>query len=215
MSKSVEVDQNNTFPPVADATVTINDGTTTETLQHMGDGIYKTSSMKGVQGRTYTLSVTVDGNTYKSTSTMPALVAVDSLSTRPFGGFGGKNEFVVLHYTDPEEFGNNYRATLYVNDTLIPDIFIEDDQYINGNTREAVLFSGEYELIPGELTGQKIRVVINCIDKPVYDYFVELIEVDGSANVASPSNPNNNIEGGALGYFSAQTYAELEKTLQD
>lgn len=214
ISKTVEVDQNNSFPPVTNAVVTISDDAgNSATLQHLGDGQYSATNMLGVEGRTYNLTVTVDNKTYTASSTMPKLVVVDSLTTRRFGGFGGNTEFVVLHYTDPPQMGNYYRATLYLNDSLIPDIFIEDDKYINGNSREAVLFSGEYELVPGELAGQKINVEINCIDKNIYDYFVELIEVNGAANVASPSNPKSNISGGAVGYFSAQTSASLEKVL--
>ena len=214
VSKSIEVDQNNNFPPVTNASVTISDDAgNTEVLQHTANGVYKTQNMKGVVGRTYSISVIVDGNTYTANSTMPKLVPVDSITTRQFGGFGSNTEFVVLHYTDPAEKGNYYRATLFINDELVPDIFIEDDKYINGNSREAVLFSGEYELIPGELTGQKVKVEINCIDKNTYDYLVELIEVSGAANVASPSNPASNMQGGALGYFSAQTTASLERIL--
>lgn len=215
LSKTVELDQNNVFPPITNATVVVSDDAgNSEQLNHIGDGVYTTDLLVGKEGHTYNLSVTVDGTTYTATSTMPKMVTVDSITTRPFGGFGGSNEFVVIHYTDPPELGNYYKATLIIDDEIVPDIFIEDDKYINGNSREAVLFSGEYELIPGELKGREVSVAINCIDKNVYDYFVELIEVDGSANVASPSNPQSNIQGGALGYFSAQTLAVSHRTLE-
>lgn len=208
LSKTVEADQNNVFPPLTGATVTINDDAgNTETLQDMGNGVYNGNVIIGTPGNTYTLTVIAEGTTYTSQCKMPALVPVDSLSTRTFSGFGDGNDFVVVHYVDPETTGNNYRAVLYINDELVPEIFIEDDVFINGNVREAVLFSGEYELIPGD----KIRAEINCIDKPVYDYLLELIEVSGSSDVASPSNPVTNIEGGALGFFTAQTSSVVER----
>lgn len=210
ISKTIEVDQVNNNPVVSGAIVTMSDDAgNTEALLEAAPGKYVTTNMVGVEGRTYNLSVVVDGVTYTANSTMPVLVPVDSISTRVFDGFGGEAaKFVVVHYTDPVATGNNYRAVLYINDELVPDIFIEDDLYINGNTREAVLFSDEYELMPGD----KIRAEINCLDRPAFDYLVELVDVNGSSEVAAPANPNSNITGGALGYFSAQTSSTMEIT---
>lgn len=211
LSKTVEVDKNNTFPPLTGATVTISDNNgNTETLQDMGNGVYMGKNIVGTPGNTYSLTVLVEGDTYTSVSTMPALVPVDSLSTRTFSGFGDGTDFVVVHYVDPATTGNYYRAVLYINDSLVPDIFIEDDVFINGNVREAVLFSGEYELISGD----RIRAEINCIDKSVYDYLLELTEVNGSSDVASPSNPISNIKGDALGFFTAQTSSIVERNYE-
>ncbi len=202
LTKTLEVDQPQKNPPISGAIVVIADNMgNTETLSEVEPGLYHSSNLKGVEGRTYTLKVTTEGTTYTAQSTMPKEVPVDSLSIREFGGFGGSAEFVIIHYTDPIEMGNNYRAVLYVNDTLIPDIFIEDDIYINGNTREAVLWSDEYELKPGD----NIRAEINCLDRPVYEYLWQLYDVAGNSEVAAPSNPITNINNGALGYFSAQT----------
>ncbi|MCB0700590.1 MAG: DUF4249 domain-containing protein [Chitinophagales bacterium] len=210
VSKTIEVDKVGNNPPVSNAIVTMSDNAgNTETLTEVSPGKYVTNSMTGVEGRTYNLTVVVDGVTYTSTSTMPTLIPVDSLSTREFDGFGGEAaKFVVVHYQDPIAVGNNYRAVLYINDTLVPDIFIEDDLYINGNTREAVLFSDEYELKKGD----KIVAEINCLDRPAFEYLVELVDVNGNSEVAAPANPTSNITGGALGYFSAQTSSIMEMT---
>lgn len=208
VTQTVEADKDNVFPGVSGAVVTISDDAGhSETLQDFGNGVYRGKNLLGQSGNTYTMNVTTGGNTYSSVSTMPQLVRVDSITTRAFAGFGGGNEFAVLHYTDPATPGNFYRAILYVNDTLVPDIFIEDDKFINGNSRDAVLFSSEYELHKGD----SIRVEINCIDSNVYEYLLELIDVNGASQVASPSNPTTNISGGALGYFSAQTSSMMGK----
>jgi hypothetical protein len=49
---------------------------------------------------------------------------------------------------------------------------------------------------------------MNCVDKAVYDYLDELLQVSTNASgfaSPSPANPTSNITGGALGYFSANT----------
>lgn len=208
LTRSIEVDQENTFPEISNAVITITDDQgNSEQLSEITTGLYRGQSITGIEGRTYTLTVSTQGETYKAVSTMPGLVPVDSITTRPFAGFGDGTEFAVVHYTDPAGPGNNYRAVLYINDTLVPDIFIEDDLFINGNSREAVLFSPDYTIDKGD----RITIEINCLDRPIYQYFLELIEADGASQTASPSNPKSNIEGGALGYFSAQTISIKNK----
>lgn len=210
LTRLIDVEKNNDFPAVTGAVITITDdaGNTT-TLQQSSQGTYFGDTVIGVPGRTYNLRVELNGQTYTATSTMPKKIYMDSLSTREFS-FGEKVVFAALNYTDPVGQGNNYRAVLWHNDTLRTDIFIEDDKYSDGNNREVALFSQDYQL----KTGDRFVIELQCIDRAVYDYFSILAEVDGSSGLASPANPNANISGGALGYFSAHTSHILDMVVE-
>lgn len=210
VTRLIDVDRDNDFPGVTGAVVTITDdaGNTTQ-LQQSAQGTYFGNDIIGTPGRTYNLRVELDGKVYTATSTMPQKVYIDSLYESNFG-FGAGSDFATFTYTDPEGFGGNYRAVLWHNDTLKTDIFIEDDKYSDGNSREAVLFSDDYELKPGD----QYTVQLQSIDRPVYEYFNVLQEVDGSSGLASPANPASNITGGALGYFSAYAAYTVTKTVE-
>lgn len=210
ITRMVDVERDNDFPGVTGAVVSITDnaGNSTQLLQS-AQGTYFGSDIIGVPGRTYTLKVELDGKVYTSASTMPQKVFIDSLYESTFS-FGPESLFPAFIYTDPMGAGGNYRAVLWHNDTLRTDIFIEDDKYIDGNTREALLFSQDYKLLKGD----SFVVELQCIDKAVYDYFTVLQEVDGSSGLASPANPASNITGGALGYFSAYTAHKVEKVVE-
>jgi hypothetical protein len=56
-------------------------------------------------------------------------------------------------------------------------------------------------------TGDEVRIEMLGIDTSVLRYWYTLSTggARGVGNVAAPSNPITNIQGGALGYFSAQT----------
>src|ERR1043165_6473024 len=64
------------------AKVTITDGQETETLQEADPGtgfLYVGGVLKGVEGRSYTLQVTVNGRTYQASTSIGTPVALDSL----------------------------------------------------------------------------------------------------------------------------------------
>jgi hypothetical protein len=203
VTKTIDIDKNNNFPGVPGAVVTVNDNVgNTETLKETATGIYQTATLVGTPGRVYTLTVTVEGKTYTAQSAMPAKIPFDSLGLKDVQTFDGPKPFPVVFYRDPAGKGNYYRAVLNVNGKRDEELYVESDDFIDGKKREAVLFApGQDDLN----TGDNIVVEMQCIDKALYEYLVERAEVDGSADVATPSNPANNITNGALGYFGAHT----------
>lgn len=211
INKMIDVDKNNEFPAVTDAIVTITDNHgNTYKLASDNDGVYKTANTIGTPGDTYTLTVEIGSETFTASSTMPKKVFIDSLGIRAFRFGPEETNFANVHYTDPVGKGNNYRAILKHNDTLRSDIYIEDDKYSDGNAQEATLFSQSYSLVPGDT----FIVEMQCIDRAVYNYLSILNEVDGSSGLASPANPQSNISGGALGYFSAHTSVTMGKRVE-
>ena len=158
------------------------------------------SPLTGTIGHTYTLRVALGGAVYQATSTMPALVPLDALTYEA----QALGDIVYANYTDPAMAGNYYRWVMYVNDKQQGDVFVVNDRLNNGiRTRQALFLTSSNA--PHLTTGDRIRVEMQCIDAPVYDYFFGLAQVLGSGNnqVATPANPTSNLSGGALGYFSA------------
>ena len=72
------------FPPVANAVVVISDNLgNIDTLKTNSAGVYQSSKISGVAGRTYFLKVIAEGKEYDATSTMQQKVTIDSLYALP------------------------------------------------------------------------------------------------------------------------------------
>ncbi|MCB9047152.1 MAG: DUF4249 domain-containing protein [Chitinophagales bacterium] len=203
VTRTIDIDKDNNFPGVSGAIVTMKDDAGyEEVLKEKEAGVYITNT-PGVQGRTYTLTVMIDGETYTAISKMPVKVPYDSLGQKEVMTFDGPQLFPTVYYRDPVGTGNYYRAIRYVNGIADGELYIESDEFIDGKHREAVLFNGQEkeELQPGDI----VTVEMQCLDRQMYEYLLEREEADGSSESAAPSNPTGNISNKALGYFSAHT----------
>lgn len=79
VTRSGKISEPNTISPVNNAVVVISDNSgQTDTLKYE-KGLYHTVNFTTVYGGIYTLSVTVDGVTYKAFSKMPEYVAFNDL----------------------------------------------------------------------------------------------------------------------------------------
>lgn len=207
LNKTIDIDKDNNFPAVQNATVTMSDDAgNTETLQETAAGVYTGTAIQGVSGRTYTLTIaTNDGETYTAVSTMPQKVTYDSLGMKAVTGFDGEVLYPTVYFTDPAGVENYYRAVRYVNGIPDGDLYIRSDQFSDGNSRELILFAQgppeERNLMPGDV----VTVELRCINEQMYDYLTERSEADGNSQAATPANPEGNISNDALGYFSAHT----------
>lgn len=169
-------------------------------LSETSPGKYQTSTLEGIPGRTYSLTVTYDGKTYTSICKMPVRTTVDSLSILKSFGFGGVTRSVVPHFQDPAGKGNYYRARMYINGEFI-ESFIYDDEFLDGNYNTQGLQSFNKDIKKDDTVGLQLMNV----DEKVHFYFESLAANSSGpgGGVASPANPKSNIQGGALGYFSA------------
>lgn len=209
LTRSVNFDQPSIFPPVTGAVVKLSDNAgNTETLTEVSPGMYKASSMNGVPGRTYTLSVTASNKTYTAVSQMFQSVPLDSLTIQK--GMFRTASNVHVHFTDPKGVVNYYRMVQVVNDTPSDNIFISQDLLQDGQAFDEVLFSrGEDTLV----TGDSVVVKLQNIDLGAFDYWRTFLELQFSGGQSSsPANPKSNFSNGALGYFSA--YAETTKSIK-
>jgi hypothetical protein len=200
ITKTLNFDQPNEWPPVQDALVIITDDAGRgDTLEETAPGVYATAHpVQGDPGRTYTLYVEAENQTFQAVSTMPQPVALENLTFFKTTVAGEERIALVPEFTDPAGFGNYYRFVQYNQGQRLMDIFILDDKNIDGNHILPPLFA---DSMPKP--GQEATLEMQCIDRATYTYLYGLHANAGHGSV--PANPENNFGGKALGYFSAHT----------
>lgn len=204
ISKTVNFEESNTYPPVTGAKVEISDnGGQRETLTESGSGTYKTSRLKGIAGRTYTLTVTTGEQTYQSVATMPYPVQPDSIycGVNPFSG----EKVTTIRFMDPPAVSNYYRLVYFINNIQQKNFYTLDDELFQGAIIRYALQSRDSEI--KLLKGDQVTVWLESIDQGVYEYFRTAGRESGQS--ASPSNPVSNLTNGALGYFNASSVRKI------
>ncbi len=211
ISRSVNFSASNSYPPVSGATVRLTDSTNglSALMQETSPGLYTTRVFNGVARHTYHLDVTVDGESYSASSTMPVSVPLDSVTFASNTDFSNtQNINAVVDFRDPAGLGNYYQFTESVGGRVIPNIFVFEDRLSDGRYIEQPLFNDSAYLQKGDT----LLLTMNCVDKNTYEYFLTLAGVTGNNNfqTVTPANPNTNISNGALGYFSAHTTTRVK-----
>lgn len=206
ISKSVALSETGSYPVINDAVVVMSDDAgNSETLLAQGNGIYHSNTLSGVEGRTYTLTVTAENQTYAAQSTMPVRIPFDSIKVEEIV-FTGETEYNLIPvYSDPVAKDNIYRFVLSVNGRLINQHFVQNDEVKNGvvNTSRLEVNDDDLELKSGDLIGIKMQ----CVDKKTGLFYTTLALMgdSGPGGGTTPNNPPNNFSNGALGLFSAHT----------
>jgi hypothetical protein len=204
--QTVNFDQPSDYPQVSGARVTLSDGDVLDTLAEVTSGTYETRLLpQGQPGKTYKLTVQIQGKTFTAASTMPAVVPFDALTTdRGTQPGGGEAILMVPNYNDPLGFGNFYRFVQWNNGTRLPNIFVLDDRNSDGIRVTRPLFAPGSDI--ETVVGDTVTVEMQSIDRATYKYLYALDANSGNGpNAAVPANPDNNFGGACLGYFSAHT----------
>jgi hypothetical protein len=123
---------------------------------------YTTSQLLGKTGTNYKLRIQADGETLTASTSIPYLIPIDSLWTKPHAD--PKNDSLVMlwyRYRDPDTLGNNARYFTKRNrEPFYPGYFasIFTDEFINGAAKI------DFPLARGESKGSKP-------DMATYGYF--------------------------------------------
>jgi hypothetical protein len=207
--QTVKFSSSNVFPAVSGAIVTIADNTGgTFILAETAAGTYTNSSLIGVPGRTYNLSVTLNGAIYKAVSTMPVQVNLDTLLFEKIVFIPNSIWIVKPKYTDPDGFGNYYRFIQKINNVTNPTIWVYDDRLTNNGVSTRPLIQVDSTIN----TGDTIEVEMQCLDRNTFRYFTVLQNFQ--QNSTTPANPDTNISGNVLGYFSAHTSQKRKQAVK-
>lgn len=203
ISNTTDFDAPNVKKSVTGALVTLKEENgPTITFTEQGPGSYLSTRYKGVPGKKYTLTVTLNGQSYVATSIMPLPVPIKSLNQVELSFFGETRKFVQVNYDDPAGVANFYYNRLFVNKLKRSSFYLESDRFNDGRTVKNTIFNDEPDLI----TGDKVQVQMLTIDQNVYKYLFSITQINGNGGPpTAPANPTSNFNNGALGYFSAST----------
>jgi hypothetical protein len=219
-----------TLPPAArGATVTVTDdrGGVVALSESAEPGVYTTSALVIEVGRTYTLRIGYDGNSYTSTSQVQAPVAIDSLyfaepSSGPVGPATGARATIDL--LDPARSKDYYLWEQSINgvaltgtDSVTRGRPVAEDVGFDGlSLKRFQPFDGYVVPVGGQVVLRQMR-----IPGVVYTYYRSLN--DQVANGGTPFDvPLTSVRGNvlnatdpsrvALGYFFAAAVVERRAT---
>lgn len=197
ITQTQNIDDSSPAPTIDNAVVILTDDLgNSQAMSLVAPGRYETVNYPISADRTYTLQVTIDGQLFLSTASVPQAVTLLNVITFPFT-FGPQtiNSIVPIRL-DPGGVANYYEFKLVKHGKPLRGIFIQSDQYNDGNLAQEPIFA------EGVNSGDTIDVEMLNINREVYDFFYALQQ---NQQGATPANPTSNIIGGCIGYFSVQT----------
>lgn len=191
---------------VTSVEISTNDGFT-EKLEYQSDGFYRSpSGLTGNPLQTYTLSVSMDGKEYISSSTMQKQAGIESMKFQWFDVMDERGLICVLGVNDIAGEENHYCYRMYRNgelyrwntlrdrgkdgETISINIFCMSESMAQDNKeddRDEILYEGD-----------EITIELRTIDKKAYDYLYSL-----GLSERTSFNPIDDFSGECLGYFSA------------
>lgn len=202
-------------PRITNALVQVEDdlGNITDFTHNPGDhedsvGYYKPDhSFAGEVGRTYTLTVQIEGQLYQATDQMLPVTTLDSLDYQvnedelDDPDIEGKFYEVLMYAKEPRDTKDYYLFTFYRNDSLVfdspTDVYVTDDlalgEEINGVP--SPVYYGE---------GDTARVEAYSLTRQGYIFYSDLFSLlnnDGGMYSPPPANSRSNLTNGALGFF--------------
>jgi hypothetical protein len=200
---------------VKDAVITISDGNFSEELVYKGKGYYRGSSVTGQEGSTYEIQIQHDGKTYRGTSSMPEkaeIISVHISMSREvsiLNPLGDTVYTISCSFYDDPTIENYYMITYVAQGKLLEErYFLMTESTANGGSFEK---TGNIINFAESIfcQGGEAEVRLYSIDKPVYDYFMQLDDIlfwKRRYIPPVPYNPKSNLSNGALGCFAAWAF---------
>jgi hypothetical protein len=202
-------------PRIADATVLVEDdfGNQVSYLHNPNNhpdsiGYYLPGvPFIGVNGRTYSLTVVVDGENYEASDKLYSVTSIDSLEYQinldEEGDPKEEGKFyeVLMFAKEPQETDDYYLFKFYRNDSLKiyspSDIYFADDktlgEAING-VPSPIYYAPE----------DSARVEMYSLSRTGFVFYSDLFNLinnDGGMFSPPPANSRTNLSNGALGFF--------------
>lgn len=194
-------------PPemVSGAIVSIEDSANVYTLSENYPGIYISDMyFAGIPGRTYTLTIELEGDIFTASSEMPDVQRIDSI------GFFQRPEHEIffdikIYSQEPASPGDHYFWRVYKDYNLVTKNLTQyefaNDDLINGNYMNGI----KVQTVEAKV-GNRITLEMASITEEYYEYCLAIIKetlyADGPFESA-PASINGNIDNGAQGFFTA------------
>lgn len=186
------------------------------------EGVYlPENEYAGVIGRTYTMTVTVDGEQYTAQETLLPVTPIDSLTVaidedeQADPEDEGRFYEVLFYAQEPQDRVDHYLFKFYRNGELIKDyeedIYFAEDEFI-GEAIDDLPIAGFYAL------DDLVKVEMYSITREAFIYYNDLFNLlnsDGGMFSPPPANPRTNLTNGALGYFQVSALATEEIVVEE
>ncbi|MGN6645853.1 MAG: DUF4249 domain-containing protein [Cytophaga sp.] len=192
-------------PHIASAVITLSDnhGATEVLTWNPIKMQHESATMKGVVGDTYTLKVELEGKTYNSTSVLPDLSDIDSITVTKEPAqppFIEEGYYMKLYATIPVNQKLYYLFKGYANDSLLNDVnninYANNDN-LNGEIK-GINMGYEYEV------GEEAKLEIYSLTKAAYDFYNAAslqLNNDGGFFSTPPANVPSMFDNDAVGLF--------------
>ena len=181
-------------------------------------GIYvPENGFTGEIGRTYTLRVEVDGESFEGSDKLVRVTTIDSLKfrinedQREDPHEPGKTYELLIFAREPQDENNFYLFKYYRNDSLVvynsTDVYYSDD----------ALLGEQIDGIPSRVyfgQGDKARLEVYSLSRQGYVFYSDLSTIlnnDGGGMFGPiPAPPRTNLSNDALGFFQVSAVEERE-----
>jgi len=185
-------------------------------------GIYiPETNFVGEIGKTYTLLVNVDGESYEASDKLLSVIPIDSLKFQinedqeEDPNEPGKIYEVLVFAREPQDEKNYYLFKYYRNDSLTvfrpTDVYFSDDQLL-GEKIDGVPSPVYYA------PNDKARLEVYSLSRKGYIFYSDLstnLNNDGGGMFGSiPAPPRSNISNGALGFFQVSAVHDKETLIE-
>lgn len=206
---------------LATATVSVTDDAGNDyTFKHDANSLgyyFPETPFVGEIGKTYHLTVLVDGQAYEAEDKLLSVIPIDKLEYKVDEDEqedpeeGGKFIEALIFAKEPQETKDYYLFKFYRNDSLMfdvdTDVYFSDDELLAENIDgvESPIYYG---------IGDKAKVEAYSISRSGYIFYSDLqilLNNDGGLFGSPPANCRTNLTNGAVGFFqvSAMNSSEI------
>ncbi|WP_018628039.1 DUF4249 family protein [Niabella aurantiaca] len=193
----------NEFPTVSGANIVIANSTNTifHFIENPGTGEYICSDFQPVIGETYTLTVSLNGESYIATETLMSVPDIENnIEQNNKGGMGGDEVEITYYYHDNATLQNNYLYSVRNPRVAFPEYEAENDENTQGNL--VPVYYSNKDLKAGDL----VNIKIYGISKRYYEYFRKLLAASGADTGPFPTTPGS-VRGNILNQTNSANFA--------
>lgn len=219
VTRTVDFYESGATPRITDATVLVEDDLGNEFLYTHNPNNHPDSAgyylpvipFVGETGRTYYLTVDVNGEQYEASDKLYDVTSIDSLEYRvnideeDDPKEDGKFYEVLMYAKEPQETDDYYLFKFFRNDSLVlynpSDIYFSDDKTL-GEEINGIPSPVFYAL------GDSARVEVYSLSRTGYVFYNDLFNLinnDGGMFSPPPANSRTNLSNGALGFFQVSS----------
>jgi len=211
---------NSDFPGVSGASIVITNSANTDFnfVENPGTGEYICNNFQPALGENYTLTISLNGETYKATETLTGAPEIeDHIAQNNNGGMSGDEIEITYYYQDNINEKNYYVFSNKSPHIAFPQYKVQDDENNNGGLNP--IYYSDKDLAAGDV----INIKLIAVSKRYYDYFRKILNASGNDDnpfgttpTAVRGNINNqtNSANFPYGYFRLSEVDTRDYTIQ-